>query len=1264
MKKTFLFTLLCSLLLAQTVLYAQVKPSHTNVPRGHQLYKSLKLKSRLSQQGTPIDKPSQIRDNASDRIFDELDRTCDPKTGEIPKDISKKERLFVQTRSSLRIAGAKQRNSGSEWKSRGPYNVGGRTRALAIDLTNENIILAGGVSGGLWRSENGGQTWFRVTRKFQNPSVSSIVQDPRPGYRHIWYYGGGEELGNSASLNAGGLYTGVGIYKSQDGGRTWELLPATVDRSVNADSPFDIVNSMAIDPINGNLYVATHDGVHRTQDGGNSFQEVLSGGRGKRTEIIASNSGDFYASIADSENSSTIGGVYFSKDGMHWTRITDGEPNNLDRSLRTIFAINPQNPNEVYMFGVSTGTVAEPRLYRYNALDKTFTNLTDKLPAQSAPVGGLNTQGGYNMLLAVHPYDPDFIVIGGTNLFRTRDGFRTAIENTAEDWIGGYSPRNDVSLYPDQHPDMHAISFFPSNPNKVLNANDGGLYLAQDITASGNSGTSVEWTSLNNGYFTTQPYAVSFDPNASNEDLLAGFQDNGTWYTNRESGNALWEQQLGGDGSYSAFADGGRTRYASSQRGNILRFNYDENEKLKSVAWVRPSFGNFTFITPFVLDPNDDNVMYLPAGRTLLRNSNLDEVPSFNNIEELRSPAEVNWSKVIEVESIPSQGSSPRELNNITALDVSTSPEPNKVYYGTGQGQIFRMDFADLDSSEPIDLFTGKGLPERGFISSIQVDPNNSDRVLVTFSNYNIPSVFLTEDAGTTWMNISGNLEENKDGTGNGPSVRWASFLGNNDGVLLGASTGLYYTHGVLNEHTVWQLENNRIGDGVVMQVRTRKDGLAALAVHGNGVFSKKYEVTPPAGENTLIVDKKPEDLVFFIEETPKTMSVSIAGVFKDLSGGDISVSIKNSDNKFIQYEFSDDSIKIYFVGTHRDVAEVDKEGETTVRLIATSGVQKLATEFKIKVLQKPILKRFDAKKPNVALFRPSTQAATNFITSLPLSVEAADIIAVPKGKVWDITRVKILAAGDLASGGIWNGFALPNNQARVRMYQDNNGKPGRQIVDMVGEIRENPVLEAREVGEFDFVFPEKVKLTEGRYWFSFARIDSFYFINNIVWLQQFHLLDEPAFVNEGEPVFMDKPKPHIRIVEGEISPLTKEWVTIHISARFTGGKPHNGQLMFSMFGKVMNANSEGTKGSDTANNDIAIFPNPVKDLFTINFAQPSKEDMLIEITDLMGNEVYKGGFDKEQTNSRINTANWSSGIYIIRVSGETVQFTSKVLRQ
>ena len=204
----------------------------------------------------------------------------------------------------------------------------------------------------------------------------------------------------------------------------------------------------------------------------------------------------------------------------------------------------------------------------------------------------------------------------------------------------------------------------------------------------------------------------------------------------------------------------GLTRYVSSQFGNIYRLNFDELGNFISFARISPAGASgFSFVAPFILDAVNDNVMYLPAGSTIWRNNDLDEIPLFSF-----SLATENWVEMKQAAV---------DFGSVTALGVSKYPEANKLYYGSSAGQVFRIDNANIDGQPKVDISTGKGFPVGGFVINVEVNPTNSDEVWVVFSNYGIPSIFHSLDAGETWSDISGNLEENVDGTGNGPSVRW-----------------------------------------------------------------------------------------------------------------------------------------------------------------------------------------------------------------------------------------------------------------------------------------------------------------------------------------------------------------------------------------------------------------------------------------------------------------------------------------------------------
>ena len=137
-------------------------------------------------------------------------RLADPTTGTIPSGIRTRELAF--STSLPQYSSSSLARMGAAFFSRGPENMGGRTRAIAIDVTDENIFFAGSVNGGLWRSTDAGASWTLVSSLNQNPAITSITQDRRPGHTSTWYYTTGEGLGASSGAS-GAYYLGNGVFK-------------------------------------------------------------------------------------------------------------------------------------------------------------------------------------------------------------------------------------------------------------------------------------------------------------------------------------------------------------------------------------------------------------------------------------------------------------------------------------------------------------------------------------------------------------------------------------------------------------------------------------------------------------------------------------------------------------------------------------------------------------------------------------------------------------------------------------------------------------------------------------------------------------------------------------------------------------------------------------------------------------------------------------------------------------------------------------------
>lgn len=784
----------------------------------------------------------------------ELLKYRDPATGAFPPDIRARELQFARTQPgslSRKDNGEAVQDLGA-WRHRGPWNIGGRTRAVAIDAGDERSILVGAVSGGMWMSTDDGATWTLTTKPDQLHSVTTIAQDTRLSHRNVWYYGTGEIYGNSAQIS------GNGIWKSTDHGASWFVLPSTASSSTPASHQFAYTWRIVTHPLRDSdeVYVATgRSGLLRSTNGGTTWSGAA-GSNALFSDVTITPNGTLYAAF--SAYTGQVGsiasrwGVYRSIDGTTWVNITPKELNNQTR--RIVIAAVPQSPDQIFVLAETPGVGAQGSTtyrgelqYEWHSLLK-YTYVSGdgtgeggqwdvrsaNIPLTDAKRGDFYSQGGYDLLLRVSPFDSNLVVIGGTNLYCSTDGFTSTANNR---WIGGYDKLDPFwdkySLYPDHHPDQHDVLFHPTKPNVMLSVNDGGIQRTDSIRAE-----RVRWTDLNRGYLTTQYYTVDQEPFAGSAKLIGGMQDNATWATDSSSGTAFWRRLGGGDGAYCYFADSGRTEYYSSQQGRMFRIRRDESGTELDRSRIDPSGGkDYLFINPYVLHPTDQHVMYLAGGSVLWRNNDVREIPAGAN-----DSTSVNW------DSLTSTNVSPSVISSVCATSTPDGAH-HVVYYGTENGKVFKLENAEVGMPTPVDI-TSSTMPRGAYVNNISVDPRKKDHLVMCFSNYGVVSIWESIDAGATWSAISGNLEEKPNGSGNGPAVNWVGIAPYDEEttVLVAAtSTGLYVASNTFGMSTVWTQTASEIIGNVPcdMAVGRASDGQFAIATHGRGVYTGKITALP-----------------------------------------------------------------------------------------------------------------------------------------------------------------------------------------------------------------------------------------------------------------------------------------------------------------------------------------------------------------------------------------------------------------------------------
>ena len=778
----------------------------------------------------------------------------DPASLSIPPQVRSRELAFAK-QHRLHTANKTTRPPSFSWSSVGPFDLGGRTRALALDATTPERLLAGAVSGGLWETEDNGVSWTLLTPPEQSHSISSIAQDPRPGHQHLWYYTSGELIGNSASdPDRQANLHGAGVFKSEDNGKTWALLEAAgAGNPTRLDTPFDYMSRVVVSPTTGTVFLAGNlTGIYRSDDEGRSFgpidpdfgnpSPVLGGINDHRWSDIAVNSeGILIATLSSrgpDDTKQTAPGVYLSiDDGVRWFNITPSFfPANHDRS---VIAFAPSEPSRVFIFTLAVGNIRDredTRLTRIDLGALSFgsqnwesTNLTSNLPILGT-AGNIDTQSSYNMALAVKPDNADFILLGAHNLYRSRNGFQDPVPSLRESWIGGYDAQNnDFTLYPGHHPDMHVLLFDPSRPETVWTASDGGVHVTDDIE----SYEFLSWQHRNRGFVTTQFYAVDLSSTPGDPRIAGGSQDNGTPFFRLDDLSLASRNISGGDGGKMYF--GQEFAFVNQQFGTMLRLEYNAagNPTFQNLSYVHPAGASGQlFVNPFAVDPNNESIVYYAGNDELWRNGDINSIPGNQRDNE---GTDQGWERM----TIPSLA--PRSLS---ALTISSNPA-HVLYYAASDTRpenvlppvLFKIENAQSTSysATPLPL---PGLPAGSYIIDIAVHPDNAEEILVVLSNYEIDGLYHSLDGGNSFTIVEGNLAG---ANLTGPSLRAAEIIPAADGVIyaVGSSTGLYSTRLLDGPETVWVQEApEALGNVVVWDLDQRPaEGLVAAASHGRGIF-------------------------------------------------------------------------------------------------------------------------------------------------------------------------------------------------------------------------------------------------------------------------------------------------------------------------------------------------------------------------------------------------------------------------------------------
>ncbi|MEM6584132.1 MAG: glycosyl hydrolase [Pseudomonadota bacterium] len=626
-----------------------------------------------------------------------------------------------------------------ELRNIGPAFMSGRIADIAIVQDDPATWYVGVASGGVWKTENAGTTWTSIFDGQGAYSIGTVALDPNDPARV--YVGTGE--------NNGGRHIGFGdgVYRSNDGGKTWENIGLKQSEHIS---------KIIVHPEDPNtIWVASQGplwspggerGVFKTTDGGKTWENVLAKGpyTGATDMVIdPSNPDRLYAALWQHHRTvaTYIGGgpesrLYRSEDGGEtWTMLKTGLPSG--NMGKTGLAISPMNPDVVY--AALELDRREGGVWRSDNRGASWTKMSDET--------GQGTGPHYYQELYASPHFFDRIYLVSNTSKISSDGGKTwkSLNNSTK------------------HVDDHAIAFRPDDPDYILFGSDGGIYESYDHTKT--------WRFIDN-LPVTQFYKVAVDDAEPFYNVSGGTLDNnshgGPSRTDNRHGirNDDWFVTLGGDGHQSATEPGNpNIMYAQSQQGNLSRIDRITGEFVPIQPQPQPGddIPRFNWDSPIWVSQHDPKRLYFASQKLWRSDDRGDSWTAISgdlsrNENRLRLPVQGRqWSWDAGWDLLAMS-----QYNTITSIGESPLNE-NVLYVGTDDGLIQTTSDGGATWTR-VEVGSLPGVPDTAFVNDIRADLYDENTVYVALDNHKYgdykPYLLKSTNRGRSWTNMTGDLPE------------------------------------------------------------------------------------------------------------------------------------------------------------------------------------------------------------------------------------------------------------------------------------------------------------------------------------------------------------------------------------------------------------------------------------------------------------------------------------------------------------------------
>ena len=744
---------------------------------------------------------------------------------------------------------------GLNWQSKGPDNVGGRTRAILFDKRDAGAMTmyAASVTGCIWKTTNLGATWVKVNQANANLNVTCMVQTADNSI----YAGTGEN----------GITQGRGLYMSADGD-VFTLVPGTAPYLNGSVLEWQYINELATDLTNGRIFAATNSGLKYKDAGSAEWKNA----KFIDSDNVAKELSAFAFDVKVAGNGLVVASVgskvYVANNGdvngfiNQSTRPSPTDTTNVNKlpatgASRIELAIAPSNNDIIY---ASMANEYFNMLNVYRSADKGETwNVIFPGAAQTLTdvfVG----QGAIANTIAVYPNNPDQILLGGINMWSGKKVTDNGFFSWGNSAVSSSTSNKFSPLY--LAANHHVYAFRPGYPNTFVVGNDGGISINQD--------DALRFRPIIKNYNVAQFTTVNTNGFGN---VMGGTLGNGIQYIG-DGGNSpisaieVWNGDLNntGVGGYQAISLINPNYFILSRKvdaSGATQFRRTEDKGFSFADAFLASSGMTIsdFPAPFVLyenfnDQNSfDTVKYrvlakdtIKMGETFIVRSNNYAYPfhkvatqemykgEIHNIKDqvvakcfLAMKDKIFLSKdVLDFTKTPAWWNIAKVTGIPTA--IAYSADANHVFVGTAEGKVYRIsnliqaynyERADVNSAKCvvatslIRTFTDRK------ITSIAVDPNNKKHIIVTLANYgNNDYVYRSTnaiDSLPTFNSIQGNLPK-------APVYASLIELNNSNTIILGTEFGVFTTNNAAAG--TWEAESNGMATipvyALQQQIRSR----------------------------------------------------------------------------------------------------------------------------------------------------------------------------------------------------------------------------------------------------------------------------------------------------------------------------------------------------------------------------------------------------------------------------------------------------------